>query len=477
MRRLPAAVAALALVVTGCSSAVVGTGTRSGPPATSAAGSPYGAAPQANPAVTYQPDVVIVGGGAGAIHGVANGGLTWYLDPNAPNAHNLAVGKVLFVTGRAVGRVIDVHSDGGDLAVTIAPVTLTDVIEDGHFSGAHPISLSSPAAYESGAVPFWAAGGSPAQPQPTPSGTHSLTGAFATAPSWPTPKLGGSSTISAQGITATASCCKSGASLHFGFDNAGVRFAGTVTLTMAKPSAIFDLDIDGGKVTYAKLMVTGGLGLKVEIAAATKVFHNVDKLIPIPTDFVIPFANLLGVPLSATINQLLSVHTFFSSKDGNISASGEWGISGGLGFTYDHGKFSADAPHALQKKASITDSLEGISTGVTGIAIAYKTRLTVGIGAFGFTAGPYFGFAVAVSLARGSALGAPITVCNSAQVTLFADYGVGYSIPKPVAELVNFFLEKFGSRPIEATGGISQSIQPFSAIAYDPDTKICRSQK
>jgi hypothetical protein len=264
--------------------------------------------------------------------------------------------------------------------------------------------------------------------------------------------------------------------VRFGYDGAGVRFAGSVTLQMQKPSAVFDIDIQNGKVAYARLGISGGVGLKVDIAGATRVFHNVDKIIPIPTDFSVPFANLLGVPLSASVSQLLFVHTAFSSKDGNISAHGEWGISGGLGFTYSGGEFTAQAPHALHKKTSITDSLQGISTGVSSIAVGYNVKVTVGIGAFGFTAGPYFELDLLVNLARGSALGAPITVCNSAQVTIFASYGIGYHIPKVTADLINFFLEKFGSRPIKTDGGVSGGQTTFSKIAYDPDTKICHEK-
>jgi hypothetical protein len=480
MRRLVVALIAAGLLATGCSQTVPGSGTRgAGQQAvTPQAATRYGAAPQPNPDVTYQSDVVIIAGGGSAIHGVEHGGLTWYLDPNAGGVSELAVGKVMFVTGRSVGRVVKIDEDGPDKIVTVVPVPFTDVIEDGHFAGSGPVSLSAPATYQADdaySVPG-SAGGSQPTPQPTPSGTHSIAGVFSAAPTWPQPKLGGSASAQAGGVNVSASCCSGGATVRFGYDGAGVRFAGSVTLQMQKPSAVFDIDIQNGKVAYARLGISGGVGLKVDIAGATRVFHNVDKIIPIPTDFSVPFANLLGVPLSASVSQLLFVHTAFSSKDGNISAHGEWGISGGLGFTYSGGEFTAQAPHALHKKTSITDSLQGISTGVSSIAVGYNVKVTVGIGAFGFTAGPYFELDLLVNLARGSALGAPITVCNSAQVTIFASYGIGYHIPKVTADLINFFLEKFGSRPIKTDGGVSGGQTTFSKIAYDPDTKICHEK-
>lgn len=37
----------------------------------------------------------------------------------------------MFVTSKAVGRVVDIEERGDDLLVTIRPVDITDVIHDG----------------------------------------------------------------------------------------------------------------------------------------------------------------------------------------------------------------------------------------------------------------------------------------------------------------------------------------------------------
>jgi hypothetical protein len=44
----------------------------------------------------------------------------------------LEPGKVFFMTGRAVGRVLDVRKAGADLIVTVGPVTLTEIIRKAH---------------------------------------------------------------------------------------------------------------------------------------------------------------------------------------------------------------------------------------------------------------------------------------------------------------------------------------------------------
>src|ERR1700682_2287140 len=92
----------------------------------------YGIAPVPDNTVTYQPDVIIVGGGAEAIRAQNPNGFMWTIDGDAPHARELAPGKVFFMTGRAVGRVLDVRKDGADLIVTVGPVTLTEIFREAH---------------------------------------------------------------------------------------------------------------------------------------------------------------------------------------------------------------------------------------------------------------------------------------------------------------------------------------------------------
>lgn len=66
----------------------------------------------------------------------------------------------------------------------------------------------------------------------------------------------------------------------------------------------------------------------------------------------------------------------------------------------------------------------------------------------------FFGVDVTISITRGSALGSGITVCNAAQISILATFGIGYSIPKPVTKLINSFLAKFGASPIQGNGNM-----------------------
>ena len=84
----------------------------------------YGIAPIPGPSVTYQPDVIVVGGGADAIRAESSNGFIWTIDGNAPHAAELVPGKIFFLTGRAVGRVLDVHKDGSNLVVVVWKIPL-----------------------------------------------------------------------------------------------------------------------------------------------------------------------------------------------------------------------------------------------------------------------------------------------------------------------------------------------------------------
>ena len=479
MRRLLAALAAVAVLVPACSATTSGSPAQGtgGSDAGTSGSSQYGGAVETGKGVTYQPDVVVVPNGPAAVRGVGEGGLTWYLDPSAPSVADLSEGKIMFLSGRGVGRVVDVRDAEGSRAVTIVPAPLTDIIKDGVFTGSSPVSLADTSIYDAG-NPSWAPADSDPSvptPQPTPSGTHSLVGALAGAPQVPPPANGGSIVKTVQGVKVQATCCDNGAGITFDFFRDQFKATGSITVTMKKPTVNFSITIGGGFIKTADLAISGGVGLHADLAGATEIFANLQRDIELPVDFSVPIGTVLGVPLSATVHQSFALQTDFHAKDGNIHAVGDWSFSGGLGFQYHKPYWSYDAPHALVVNKSILDSLQGISIGVNGIKASYDVKVTVGIGAFGFTIGPYFGLHVDVGVARGSAAGAQI-VCNSASVSIYAKYGVGFTFPAALARVINFFLEKLDKKPIKNSGGIGKNTNTYSKIAYDPDSDFCKGK-
>ncbi|MER7461212.1 hypothetical protein [Micromonospora sp. NPDC126480] len=462
----------------------------------------HGLAPQPHPDVTYQPDVVLVGGGGAAVRSVTDDGLTWRIDPGAARADQLAPGKVMFLTARAVGRVVDARRDGDDLAVTIAPVELTEVVRDGTFSTAEPVPLERPIAYPAGDPP-WAAGDLPedgggvggglppvvparggvvpARGGVVPAGVGAVpaNGVVARAPRPPQPdgKLAvPGETVTAGGFRLTPKCCSDGVGLDFRYDDAEIRMTGEVALVMRRPSASFHLAISGGTVTRAEFSVTGGAGLRVAVDAATRVGNtrNLAKSISVPVQFSVPVGTILGIPFSATVDQVFEVRTVFTAKDGYLKAGGEYAVTGQLGYGYRRPFWGPVVPSGFTVRNSLTNSITGVSLGVSGLLVSYDVKFTVGIGALGFSAGVYAGLRSKVGATLGSAAGAPLAVCRGAGINVTMRYGIGYSIPQVVADVVNFFLKVFNTRPIRRTGDLGDETTVVKrAETIPPDVPLC----
>lgn len=134
---------AVMLVAVGCGGAASkggGTGGGSGGAAAGdlAAAGVYGVAPVPDPHITLQPDVVMIKDGPKAIHGVSADGLTWTMDGSAAGVKGLKPGDVMMASTFATGRVTQVEPQGGDVAVKLAPVDLTDIVKDGEIKTDEP---------------------------------------------------------------------------------------------------------------------------------------------------------------------------------------------------------------------------------------------------------------------------------------------------------------------------------------------------
>ncbi|SNT25407.1 hypothetical protein SAMN05421812_10437 [Asanoa hainanensis] len=433
----------------------------------------YGAAPKPD-GVTLQPDVVIVGGGGRSVRSVTADGLSWRIDADAPHADDLAPGKVMFVTERGVGRVLDIAPAGDDLLVTVGPVDITEVVRDGTFERAD-VALEDPVVYPAG-EPFWA------DERPKPPSTYGRSVPVqrrTDQPTQPGRQRGGEVTTRALGYTVYPTCCTNGAGVHFSYDDGGVRLVGTVTLTSKAPRAAFHLAIGGGTVTRAELEISGGFGLKAEFEAGIKDGKNHKKVFPIAADLSFPIGSLAGIPLSFTVSQTLGVTTAFGAKVGTVKGSGEFSLAGSLGFGYANGTFGPHVKHDFQRRSSLLNSLTGVPVGVMGLVIAHGVRFTVGIGAFLFKAGVYFELITRYGSTLGSALGAPYAQCRGVAIGVDAAFGVGYTILDPVVKVINSFLSLLKPfkvvdiPPIKNSGGIRSTSEVYTNEEVIPDVAVC----
>ena len=103
--------------------------------------------PSAIPSVDYQPGIILMENGDKAIKSVASDGMTWTFDANAPQVGDFQVGKVVFATSRAVGRVLSLNRQGNSVSVILGPIQLTDVILNGSFEMNQAVDLNNMISY------------------------------------------------------------------------------------------------------------------------------------------------------------------------------------------------------------------------------------------------------------------------------------------------------------------------------------------
>jgi hypothetical protein len=467
----------------------------------------YGCGPATDGSVTYQPDVVIVSGGADAVRAWSADGLTWTIKGDAPGADRLAPGKIMFVTGLGVGRVLAVRSVGNDRAVIVGPVDLTDVIRDANIASSLPISLAHPNAYTAPALPGTSTDISPGTGNAsllahrqgvTPATTEMavetaaqvdaganvvtlppihLT-ASSSAPSPPPPPGTGPTmpppgqqlpAMKAGDFTVEGFCCANGLGVRLAYDHGGLIITGNVSVQVASPTLVFDVGISGGKVVRAELQVGGGIGIAVGFDAATQVgrYGNINQRIQVPLDLSVPIVGL-GIPFTAQLTQWFVLQTAFSAKDSTLRAGGVFTFGGGLGFGYHDGRFDVRPLENFGVKQSLVDSITGLSIGAAGLVLAHQARFCLCLGAFGFETGLYFFLTSSFGVSNDSSAQAVLrgVRCRGASLDMLSRYGWGYSIPEAVKELVNKFLSIFHAGPISASGGVFKD----QALLHKTDT-------
>ncbi len=107
----------------------------------------FGIAPRHSSTVEYQPGVIVMEHGDKAIRSISSNGLEWEFDANAEHVNEFQEGKIIFATGRAVGRVISLRREGNSVKAILGPIQLTDVIKNGKFKMDSPISADNMISY------------------------------------------------------------------------------------------------------------------------------------------------------------------------------------------------------------------------------------------------------------------------------------------------------------------------------------------
>jgi hypothetical protein len=427
----------------------------------------YGIAPVPDDTVTYQPDVIVVGGGAEAIRSQDPNGFRWTIDGDAPHAAELEPGKVFFMTGRAVGRVLDVRKDGADLIVTVGPVTLTEIIREAHIHIADmPIDFGEAIAYRSPDLPGQVVSGALARSNNSvrpamfiaESGWKLYPAQAAAGPVPPVTNQPDVSKLLDKNFKSVPFVTTSVIGMRVGADGGGLKVSAETFVHLAAPTLDVDIKIAGVGIGSASIELKGSAGLTWKFAAGSDVGMraNVDALLQPDTDFSIPVGGLGPVPIAVTVRQRFEITTALGVRDSTLSASGDYTFNGGFKVDYTNKKWGVAGPVGFTTVQSMTRTGNGLSMAPTGLTLANQIKVIAGVGIHGFAAGPYFSFTTAVGAFRGSAIG--MIACNGATLDIKLNGGVGYLIPKSITNLINSVLSALNIKyRIKGEGGLQPS--------------------
>jgi len=285
----------------------------------------WGVSPTRNDKVTYASDVIIMEHGADAIRGMATNGMSWTIDASAPHANEIKVDKILFATGRVVGRVLAVDRKGSDLSVTLGPVEITEVITEANLASDQQLDPSLMLTYVAPDYP-----GATSRDAPDSSASASVEPVevpvmFAAyrRPFQGLPVIGAGAQMVLDGYR-VAPVALPNLGMTLVHDGPSVKLMATAALDLHNPWVHFELVIHGASIYTALVEMHGAAGFRVRFAAGTEgLSGNLHKDFLIPIDNSFPIVGL-GVPLSVTFRQTLTVTTLFTGKNGTLTADGEY---------------------------------------------------------------------------------------------------------------------------------------------------------
>jgi hypothetical protein len=439
-------------------------------PALSEAERRFGVSPTLNKDVKYQPAVIVMEHGAEAIRANSSDGMTWTLDANAPHAGDIQKDRILFATGRAVGRVLAAERKGDTLAVTLGPVELTDVFEELHISYHGDLDPSKMIAYyapdspgtytdlnagaeassnlldvpPSDAVSLSSAVWNPADRAQFSALQVALPGAT---------EFGALTDISVKDYRLSPNCC-GGLGVVIQYDKNGIKFTASAVLTLKNPHIDVSLDIlHGLKNAFVDISGVGGMRVSISGGNSGDV-TNLNAIIQLPLDFSYPIPISIGTPFSVVFRQSIRVGTLFTGKGSTLKAEGEYQYTGAIRAGIRNQQPVADGPKMTTTVTDLAQTLTGNAVGVNALLLAYGAKIIVGIGAFNFVVGPYAAVDASVGTTRGSDLQLGVGfICRSADVNLWMEVGVGYALPQVVVAAINEFLSLFHVKEISSSYG------------------------
>jgi hypothetical protein len=396
------------------------------------------AGPDVNPPsdVTLQPDVVIVHGGASAVKAYSSDHGVWTLDKNASGVSSLVVGSVLLIAGLDCARVTAIQDNGGTLDVTVVPVSITDVIQEGSFQWQNQ-AIDMTHAYV-GQVPY----GVVIAADATDAGTDA--GGDCGASDAGVPEAGASDA----GEGGVAACMDLGPRLHAESNpstqvtvnighwsvsfsattSTGVDISVSATWTPGSPNAALPGDksqtlgvigtgvtinghvnsiqgtsgsatVHGGSITGASLSapLEGSVDLSADVNTPHGSQFPAQALLKIPLAIEFPLPAIIpGVPFYVSVQVNLAIQPSLATANSVLGIKSHIAFSGNAGGTFSAGSASPTAtPMATTPDNPINGATAPPAIGTMAVIFAAQApRIGFGIGTMAFGVGAKAGIYV-----------------------------------------------------------------------------------
>ncbi|MGH8712854.1 MAG: hypothetical protein ACREYB_02480 [Casimicrobiaceae bacterium] len=239
---------------------------------------------------------------------------------------------------------------------------------------------------------------------------------------------------------------------------------------LSTPKLTFNAGISNGSISgWVNLSGAGGFEMSVEGISDQGFSANINQTGEIPVDLMLPMP-IGGVPLEAHFHQNVSLASGFSAKTSVLRAKATFDVTGNLQLKYAKGRFTVP-PLETKSTNSLSGDVNGISMGIDSMVFGVNQQLLVGVGLAGFATGPYVGLTSTITaLKQATEAGtltmanAPVADCRQGTFLMSINGGIGYTIPKVVATVVNFFLGLVHAKPIEPSGTIIKLVDPVKLI-------------
>jgi hypothetical protein len=245
-----------------------------------------------------------------------------------------------------------------------------------------------------------------------------------------------------------------GIGIKLGYDKGGVKVVAYAVFKVKDVSLHFNVDVSGGAIQTAALELRGAAGFAVhfETAAAADFNGNIHQTGIAPIDLSIPVGGF-GVPIAVHLIQSLSLNTGFSARTSLLTADGDYFASGNVLVGYVRGSWGG-APPLLGTKQNLANHVGGISVGINSLAFALRQEVLVGVGVLGFSAGPYLALTTGTTALKQSSVA--MVDCHQATFTMDLTAGAGYTLPKPLVSVFNFFLRAVHAKELSPNGSIAE---------------------